>query len=161
MGDDHVETLRRFYEANRNELYAYALAVTRSREAAEDAIHTGFSRMLKKRRLPRELRPYVFRCVRNAAIDEHRARAREARHESPFAVDESRNNGHDPGLQHQLADLLLTLSEDERESIMLKIFSGMTFNEIAATRSVSINTAASWYRRGLEKLRALMQGDME
>jgi RNA polymerase sigma-70 factor (ECF subfamily) len=107
------------------------------------------------------LRPYVFRCVRNAAIDEHRVRAREAQYDSPFAIDESRNNGHDPALQHQLADLLLTLSDDERESIMLKIYSGMTFNEIAATRSVSINTAASWYRRGLEKLRALMQGGNE
>ncbi|MCL4693588.1 MAG: sigma-70 family RNA polymerase sigma factor [Candidatus Hydrogenedentes bacterium] len=161
MSEDHVETLRRFYEANRNELYTYALALTRSREAAEDAIHTAFGKMLKTWSLPRELRPYVFRCVRNAAIDEHRARARESLHDSPFAIDESRNNGHDPELQHQLADLLLTLSDDERESIMLKIYSGMTFHEIAATRSVSINTAASWYRRGLEKLRVLMRGENE
>jgi RNA polymerase sigma-70 factor (ECF subfamily) len=161
MGEDHVETLRRFYEANRNELFTYALSLTRSREAAEDAIHTAFGKMLKKRRFPRDLRPYVFRCVRNAAIDEHRVRSREAQHDSPFAIDESRNNGHDPELQHQLADLLLTLSDDERESIMLKIYSDMTFNEIAATRSVSINTAASWYRRGLEKLRDLMRGEEE
>ena len=36
---------------------------------------------------------------------------------------------------------------------MLKIHQGMTFREIAALRGVSINTAASWYRRGLEKMR--------
>lgn len=161
MGEDHVEMLRRFYEANRNELFTYAIALTRSREAAEDAIHTAFGKMLGKRRLPRELRPYVFRCVRNAAIDEHRARSRDVQQDSPFAIDESRNNGHDPALQHQLADLLMTLSDDERESIMLKIYSGMTFNEIAATRSVSINTAASWYRRGIERLRTLMRGEDE
>jgi len=161
MGENHVETLRRFYEANRSELFTYALALTRSREAAEDAIHTAFSKMLKKRRFPRELRPYVFRCVRNAAIDEHRIRKREAQVDSPFTIDESRNNGHDPELQHQMADLLMRLTDDERESVMLKIYSGMTFNEIAATRAVSINTAASWYRRGLEKLRDLMQGGAE
>jgi RNA polymerase sigma-70 factor (ECF subfamily) len=152
---DHV---RRFYEAHRDELYAYALSIARTREAAEDAIHTAFHNILQ-RALPRDLKPYVFRCVRNAAIDELRARGRADQHAELFVIDEERNNGHDPALQHHLAELVLKLSEDERESVLLKMYSGMTFQEIADVRGVSINTAASWYRRGIEKLREMMQED--
>lgn len=61
------------------------------------------------------------------------------------------------GLRLQVERLLQTLSEDERECITLKIYGSMTFKEIAAIRGVSINTAASWYRRGLQKLKTVFE----
>lgn len=157
MAESSGERLRANYEANKDELFAYAYAITRSRELAEDAIHNAFGRLLKRTSLPRDLRPYVFRAVRNAAIDELRVRGRECASEPALLIDESRRNGHDPALQVQLVDLMTQLSDDERESIVLKIYSGMTFNEIGALRGVPLHTAASWYRRGIEKLRILME----
>jgi RNA polymerase sigma factor (sigma-70 family) len=59
------------------------------------------------------------------------------------------------GLGAELPQLLTQLSEDERETIVLKVFDGMTFQEIADLREASSNTVASWYRRGMEKLKAL------
>ena len=40
---------------------------------------------------------------------------------------------------------------------MLKIWSGLTFQEIAGTLGIPANTAASRYRYALERLRASMK----
>ncbi len=74
MRDEYIDQIRRFYETSRQEVYTYALSITRSVEVAEDVIHTVFCKMLDRGRPPRELRPYVFRSIRNAAIDELRRR---------------------------------------------------------------------------------------
>lgn len=159
MNESFTEQMRRFYDRHRQELYTYSLALTRNREAAEDAIHNAFQRLLQRGSAPDDLRPYVFRCVRNAAMDDLRQRQR--RDDSIF--DLHGNNGHasDPALSAELERLLAQLSDDERETIVLKVFDAITFQEIADLRSVSINTVASWYRRGLEKLKALWMEEVK
>lgn len=151
MNQTFVEQLRRFYESHRQELYTYSLALTRNREAAEDAIHNAFQGLLRRGSAPAELRPYVFRCVRNAAMDDLR---RTTGRESELFV---APDGHavDLNLRAELNTLFAQLSDDERETIVLKVFDAMTFQEIADLRNVSINTTASWYRRGMEKLKTL------
>ena len=155
MNAKAVDMIRRFYDANRRELFVYALALTASREGAEDALHAAFEGVLRQARLPRELRPYVFRAIRNAAMDHHRKAARAAAHvERVLFVP----NGHpDPKLPLLLEDALAKLGDDERETIVLKTYSGLTLREIAESRDVSINTVASWHRRGLEKLRTILE----
>jgi RNA polymerase sigma-70 factor (ECF subfamily) len=150
------ELIRRFYETHRQELYTYALLLTRSPDAAEDAIHTAFCNLLRRGRAPKELRPYIFRCIRNAAVDELR---RAQRPEPPVAIFAPVDPAHGLNGRAHLEEALGDLAEDERESIVLKLYNGLTFKEIATTRKVSINTAASWYRRGIEKLRLSMQED--
>jgi len=51
---------------------------------------------------------------------------------------------------------LQRLSSDEREAIILKIYSGLTFQEIADLRTAPVPTVASWYRRGLDRLRIML-----
>ena len=159
MQESFVEQLRGFYESRRQELYTYSLALTRNRESAEDAIHTAFQRLLHRGSAPTNLRPYVFRCVRNAAIDDLR---RERRREDGI-FDLPSNT--DPALARQLGAelqrLLGQLSENERETIVLKVFDGMTLQEIADLRDASINTVGSWYRRGMEKLKVLWMEEVK
>ena len=159
MRADEIDILRSQYELLRQELFTYALALTRSREAAEDVIQNVFRNVLKRARLPQDLRPYLFRAIRNAAMDEHRAHARAATIESFLDLSGRRDNGHDTAVAQELESLLTQLTEQERECIVLKIYNGLTFNEIAAVCGVSINTASSWYRRGIEKLRAIRSED--
>src|SRR6188768_708821 len=64
-----IETIHALYVGNRHQLYTYALSITGDRETAEDAIHGVFERLLQGERLPADLRPYVFRSIRNAAYD--------------------------------------------------------------------------------------------
>jgi RNA polymerase sigma-70 factor (ECF subfamily) len=158
MSETVSETLRAFYAGHRQQLYTYALSITRQREAAEDAIQRAFQQLLSRNALPADLRPYVFRCVRNAALDG--LRRDQTRQESIFA-----NDGH-AELATPLSGPLLSaaeidaqlqrLSPDERETLVLKIYDALTFQEIAELRDVPLPTVASWYRRGLEKLRALL-----
>lgn len=159
MHESFVEELRRFYEANRQELYTYSLALTRNREAAEDAIHNAFQQLLRRGSTPTDLRPYVFRCVRNAAIDDLRRERR--REDSIFELPSDTDPAPARELGAELQRVLGQLSEDERETIVLKIFDGMTLQEIADLHDASINTIASWYRRGMEKLKVLWMEEVK
>lgn len=152
MATDLAEALRLFFASHRQELFTFALSLTRCPMGAEDAVQTAFSQVLQRNRAPRELRPYLFRCVRNAAMDDGRARQRAGTDVSIF-------NGvpvvrEDARLRLEVEELFGTLTPDEREAVVLKVYSGMTFDEIATVRGVPLQTAASWYRRGLAKLRA-------
>lgn len=151
MENVRTAQVQRFYEENRQGLYTYALSLTGNRAAAEDAVQNAILRLLRRPWLPRELRPYAYRCVRNAAIDDWRRRQPQPT-DTIFATDVS-----DPTLSEHLGALLAQLSVDEREVIVLKVYDDLTFREIAAVKRCSLNTVASQYRRGLEKLRALYQ----
>ena len=49
------------------------------------------------------------------------------------------------------------LSDDERETIVQHLYADLTFQEIADLRERPIGTIASWYRRGIEKLKGLLE----
>ena len=157
MCDDFVEGLRTVYELYRTELYIFALSITRCNQSAEDAVHEAFRKVLGKGDSPEALRPYLFRCVRNAALDELRSVKRRGRRDSIFASAQE-NGSIAPALSaSEMDEFLERLSPDERECIVLKMYSGLSFKEIAETRRTSPNTVASWYRRGLQKLRAHLE----
>jgi RNA polymerase sigma-70 factor (ECF subfamily) len=151
MSHVRVATVQRFYEDNRQGLFTYALSLTGNRAAAEDAVQTAILRLLRRPWLPRALRPFAYRCVRNAAIDDWRRQQPRAE-ESIFAADTP-----DFSLAEHLSALLAQLSTDEREVIILKVYDDLTFRDIASVKRCSLNTVASQYRRGMEKLRALYQ----
>lgn len=156
MNEEVSRTLRQIYATSRQELYSYAVSITRHRESAEDAIQQAFERLLRRGELPGDLRPYVFRAVRNAALDG--LRRSKVRADTLFLAG-AEPSGASPWDGHAAQDLeeaLQEISTDEREAIVLKTYGSLTFQEIAAIRGVPLPTVASWYRRGLEKLRSAM-----
>ena len=157
MSDDFVEGLRTVYELYRTELYIFALSITRCNQSAEDAVHEAFRKVLGKGYAPEALRPYLFRCVRNAALDELRSVKRRGRRDSIFASAQETGSTPPALSASEMDEFLDRLSADERECIVLKLYSGLSFREIAETRRTSPNTVASWYRRGLQKLRAHLE----
>lgn len=161
MKASDLDVLHALYVENRQELYTYALSITGNREAAEDAIQGVFERLLRGDGVPARLRPYVFRSVRNAAYDAwRRGKVRaDSIFELAAAIDSAGAESRAPGRTEDLGPLLQQLSSDERESIVLKIYSGLTFQQIAEIRGVSLPTVASWYRRGLERLKILLSGE--
>ena len=52
-----------------------------------------------------------------------------------------------------MAEALVELPPDQRVVVHLKLWEGLTFEEIAHTLDIPANTAASRYRYGLDKLR--------
>jgi RNA polymerase sigma-70 factor (ECF subfamily) len=154
-----VELLWRRYA---NDLLAYLAAVLCSRHDAEDVLQTVFVRIaLKRRELARArcLDAYIYRMARNEATSYGRLHRRN-RHD---AVD--REPWLDrPGTDQkrcEVVDLLEValshLPESQRQAVVLKIYREKTFREIAQVLGISLNTAASRYRYGMERLRALLK----
>jgi len=158
MDSDGVATIERFYREHRQALFSYALSLTRHATAAEDAVHDAICRLLSRPELPRELRPYAFRCVRNAAVDA--SRRHPTRDEGLWALDGTSDpDGFRLALFRQVEAMLWELPTDEMETIVLRLLADLSFREIAEMKDAPLNTVASWYRRGLARLRQWVNGD--
>jgi RNA polymerase sigma-70 factor (ECF subfamily) len=152
--NDVNERLGAFYDTHRQELFTYALSITGSFVCAEDAVHEAFSRVLRKGRLPETLRPYLFRCVRNAALDTLRHAERERRKMDGYSAIFQKDcapHGHEA-----VSEWLSCLSDREREWVVLKVYGGLTFREIAEVCAARQGTVAAGYWRGLQKLRGML-----
>ncbi len=64
---------------------------------------------------------------------------------------EHRSGNREASLSLQAA--LSDLPEEQREVVLMRIWSGMTLEEVATATGVPLNTVASRYRYALEKLR--------
>jgi RNA polymerase sigma-70 factor (ECF subfamily) len=60
--------------------------------------------------------------------------------------------------QRLLEDAVKSLQPIYREVVTLKVWGGLTFQEIAETTGVPLNTAASRYRYALDGLRETLKG---
>lgn len=156
---DGLETIYREY---RQPLFTCALAVTGCPGQAEDAIHEAFCRLLVMERIPSDLKAYVFGAVRNAAIDQLRRNPsmESGDCESIFDPDDGpRQTAGKSEFAAHVHEALLTLSGDERETIVEHLYSALTFREIAEMRAAPLGTVTAWYRRGLEKLRQRLENE--
>ncbi|MCX5768826.1 MAG: sigma-70 family RNA polymerase sigma factor [Candidatus Hydrogenedentes bacterium] len=158
-GDLGVELERVFCRHGRS-LFVCALAITRSRELAEDAVQEAFYRLFRMTAVPEDVKAYVYRAVRNAAVDQVTR--------SPVSGESIEESFFDPGenpqqaaargeFEERVEEVLRRMSPDERETILQHLYGDLTFREIAELRDVSINTVTSWYRRGIEKLRTELE----
>src|SRR5262249_40751142 len=110
----------------------------------------------------RDERAFLIRFAHNAAIDFLRRRGARTRNQkqfglemvSPFAASA------DPDEAAFRTELDLALGElppEQRAVVHLKLWEDLTFEQIAAALDIPLNTAASRYRYGLDKLRALLR----
>jgi RNA polymerase sigma-70 factor (ECF subfamily) len=128
---------------------------------AEDAIQDAFCRTLQIRPDVVNLKAYLFRCVRSAAIDMVRKEKRPMtglvqglfEHTDTVAdMDEQQY------LLGKVAHELERLSSEEREVILQHLVAGLTFREIAKLLDRPLGTVTAWYRRGLKKLQDNVKG---
>jgi RNA polymerase sigma-70 factor (ECF subfamily) len=136
------------------------LAITRSAVRAEDAVHNAFCEVLRQNHRPIDLKAYVFRAVRNAALDQVRRHATRELPLAEFIFDQQpqpAQSAADAEFKQRVADALLKLSADECETVIQHLYGELTFQEIASIRDAPLGTVVSWYRRGLDKLRARLE----
>ena len=157
--------LRRLYDGHSQSLYAFLLNLTRDENDTRDLLQDIFIKLARNPELLdglRNERAFLIRLAHNAAIDMIRRRGtrdktREqftAESVSPFAP------GVDPDEQAfraALADALTELPAEQRVVVHLKLWDGLTFEEIANALEIPQNTAASRYRYGLDKLRECLR----
>lgn len=161
--------LDEIYREHRQGLFSLALSVTRQPMSAEDAVHDAIVRLAKSNATPEgNAVAYVFRSVRNAAIDQLRKRGRSRETPLEHAASLFASTSPAPEAQMmttesnaQLMQAVDALPEAQRQAIVMKIFAGLTFQQIAQACDEPISTVASRYQRGLAKLKHTMEGQHE
>jgi RNA polymerase sigma-70 factor (ECF subfamily) len=142
-------------------LRRFARALARDAHDADDLVQIAVERALTR---AAQLRPdaplssWMFGIVRNAWLDELRARGRRAR---LFAPAESAEHV-DAGSQSAPADLLAVqdalarLPEEQRAAVALVLIEGLSYKEAAHVMEVPIGTLTSRLARGREALQEML-----
>ncbi|MHC4098988.1 MAG: RNA polymerase sigma factor [Planctomycetota bacterium] len=147
------DALCRIYEKYEDYMLTSAVSLLNDLGSAEDVVHDG------------NLKGYLTTCVVNLARDKIRAKQRHSLaldKVNPVKSDvESPSDSivGDEELQ-RLSKAMAQLPTEQREAIVLHLRGGMTFKAIAKSQHVSINTIQSRYRYGLDKLRSLLDSEV-
>jgi RNA polymerase sigma-70 factor, ECF subfamily len=137
-------------------LVLFALSITRDRARAQDAVHQVFLKMIEKPNLGAvaDMKAYLFTCVRNAILNDTKTRQRSVALCEEVAWFEPPHR--DYAAELNLRRALYLLPDDQREVVVLHVWGGLTFLQIAEVLRISSNTAASRYRYALSRLRESM-----
>lgn len=153
-------------------VYGLALRMLRDREAAEEAVQEIFWRIWQRAASfdqRRAFAPWLFGIAHNYCIDElrrRRARPQAVREDEDHPILTTIPDGVDISETAVLAEqrqavqqALQQLPDEQREALELAYFGGLTQQEIAARLGNPLGTVKTRMRLGLQKLRALLQGD--
>ena len=159
-----TSALSRIYDEYGARLYHYLLAMLRSKDDAEDVLQILFMRLAyKQKRLGnvKNLTGYLFASARNEAIRFIRKSNRHREIMENFKNIALLESGDAekilPDEVNRINRALAILPRHQREIIVLKVYEGLNFREIARVTKTLPNTVASRYRYGMGKLRNLLQ----
>jgi RNA polymerase sigma-70 factor (ECF subfamily) len=138
-----------------------------TRADAEDVVQEAFLRFWRARRQPAappvaDPVAYLYACVKHAAMDWKRGGRRRTRREDSVASARSEIGEDGAALSGPLEQAerraaveaaLARLPEPQREVLVMKVWAGLSFPQIAAALGIPGDTAASRYRYALAKLR--------
>jgi RNA polymerase sigma-70 factor (ECF subfamily) len=163
------DAMCRIYEKYKDFLLTLAKGLLGEQAEAEDVVHdvfVAFARSAGRFHLTGSLRGYLATCVGNLARDKMRAKKRGP--ESLGSVDPIISDSNNPQQQAAEREELMRLKQamrqipyDQREAVVLHLKGGMKFREIARLQGVSLSTTHGRYRYGLDKLRSLLNGEVE
>jgi RNA polymerase sigma factor (sigma-70 family) len=139
---------------------ALALYASQWTDAADDCVQEAMVELAAQHWRPRQVVGWLYRVVKNRALNEargkRRRRDREARAMAERLV-RSSIAAFDHDDINAAAEALAQLDEQERELVVMRIWGGLTYEEIGAATKVSTATAHRQYERALTKLRTLFE----
>jgi RNA polymerase sigma factor (sigma-70 family) len=122
----------------------------------EDVVQEAFVRLAGQRSPPQDPVGWLYRVVRNGAINASRTAGRRALREAAAASRGEPWFHASPGDRLDAAaaaDALAGLPIEQRETIVARLWGGLAFDEIARLTGSSASTVHRWYHQGLEALR--------
>ena len=162
------ETWDAWFDTLAPALILFARQWTGSHADAEDAVQDAFIRFWRDgRHRAKDPKAYLFVSVKHVAMDVRRGRLRRERRESVASRNRSESQSvFETSLERDewrasVESALASLSEPQREVLVLKIWGGLTFPQIATVIGAPANTAASRYRYALDALRKSLAKDAE
>jgi RNA polymerase sigma-70 factor (ECF subfamily) len=153
--------IARLYDEHAQPLYAFLLNLTRDEADTRDLLQELFVKLARDPALldgVREERAFLIRLAHNAAIDLMRRRGTRERTKENFAAEINSpfaptSDPDEAVFREELSAALAELPPEQRAVAHLKLWAGLTFEEIAFALEIPPNTAASRYRYALDKMR--------
>lgn len=170
-----LRAFRTLYSRYGNLVYSAALRVLRDPQIAEDMVQEIFLRLWRKPESYTATRgkftTWLTSVTRNRAVDEIRSRNRRYRHETASPEEQEREfagpETEDPAMRAELADqrrliklALSGLPPEQKETIELAYFGGLTQQEIAERLNQPLGTVKTRIRLGMQKLRAALTPEL-
>ena len=163
------DALARIYKKYKGHLLRLAVALLNETSAAEDIVHdvfVSFAQSGEKLKMSGNLKSYLATCVANRVRNWNRAKQAQSvgLNEAGSAVSNSERPDRWVLYSEKLRRLnnaIAQLPYQQREVIILHAQGGMRFKTIAKLQDASINTIQSRYRYGLDKLRSLLDSEVE
>ena len=164
------DALRRLYEKYKNDLLKLAVSLVNDVNIAEDVVQdvfVNFAQSADKIQPHGNLKKYLITCVANRIRNRKRDRQR---HETSGIddLDLTISDVNRPEQWAILSEELVLLSNamaqipyEQREVVTLYMQGDMTFRQIAKIQNASINTVQGRYRYGLNKLRSILNGEID
>lgn len=174
--EDDQEAFRQLVERHQERIFGYVMGMVRDRDVANDLFQETFFRVIRAMKKERgsyasqgKWLAWVMRIARNAVFDHMRERKKWTDVETNDAQDGSfwdRLPG-EPAPADEQVDLrhridimeqcIERLPGEQREVLLLRHETGMTFREIAELTNVSINTALGRMRYALLNLQKMIR----
>ena len=164
-----ADALRRIYDKYKNDLLALAIALSRDRSTAEDILHdvfVSFVQHSEKLQLRTSLKSYLSSCIANRIRNLSRTKSRRTIQQNYAETVGSDFDGPERLVMsaersERIEKAIAELPYQQQEVIIMHLQSGMRFKTIAESQGVSINTIQSRYRYGLDKLRSLLNSEVD
>lgn len=165
---------RDWLQEHGGKLLLFARQQTRRPEDAEDVLQEALVKLAKKEDEgtfvggQEAWLPFLYTQIRREAIDMGRRNDRRKKREDTVVEDEKivetgeahwfEGGGYEEERKTILERALKELPKKFSEVIVMKVWGGRTFAEIGEILDISMNTAASRYRYGVEALRKRLAG---
>ena len=153
--------LERLYDEHAQALFSFLLSFTRNEADTRDLLQGLFVKLAQRPESlegARDQRAFLLRLAHNQAIDLIRRRGTRQKNYDQMAGETAAlfapaAEPDERAFRDSLAAALAELPADQRAVVHLKLWEGLTFEQIAELLGIPPNTAASRYRYGLDKLR--------
>jgi RNA polymerase sigma-70 factor (ECF subfamily) len=151
----------RLYDEHAQAVFAFLLNFIRHEADTRDLLQEVFVKLAKRPELlegVRDERAFLLRLAHNLAIDLIRRRGTQDKHHEQLAAEAlpvfaPAAGPDESAFRKALGAALGELPKEQRAVVHLKLWEGLTFEQIAELLGIPLNTAASRYRYGLDKLR--------
>jgi len=163
------DALRCIYKKYKNDLLALAISLSNDVSLGEDVVHdvfVSFAQRAARLELRGSLKSYLSTCIANRVRELRRLDSRRADRHDKADISRQDSKGPDELAMsveelHRVGDALTQLPYEQREAILLRLHSGLTFRGIAKSQGMSTHTVQGRYRYGLQKLQSMLNSEVQ
>ena len=158
-----LDAFEEIYKTSSGLVYNTTLRITASREDAEDVTQDVFIKVhksLKNFRFRSSFKTWIYRIAANTAINKYRKRKKERirtveyddRIETEHAAENAEKELYRNDNEKLINSILAILNPEQRACIVLRNIEGLSYEEIAKTLGVNINTVRTRLKRARTKI---------